>query len=117
MPFVAVAPCRVADTRIGSGFSGAYGSPAIQAQVLRSFVIGGQCGIPATAQAVSFLFTAVNETATGNFRAFPTGTAMPTVGGAVLIWSATTGPITNAAVVPVGGNPGSLDIFMNGGLG
>ena len=117
MPFVAVAPCRVADTRIGSGFLGAYGQPAIQAGLLRSFVIGGQCGIPATAQAVSFLFTAINETSGGNFRAFPTGTAIPTVGGSVLIWSATTGVVTNAAVVPVGGNPGSLDIFMNGGVG
>jgi hypothetical protein len=117
LPFVAVAPCRVADTRVGSGFVGAYGSPAIQAQVLRSFVIGGQCGIPATAEAVSFSFTVINETTAGNFRAFPTGTAMPTVGGAVLVWSATTGAITNSAVVPVGGNPGSLDIFMNGGAG
>jgi hypothetical protein len=35
----------------------------------------------------------------------------------VLIWSATTGVTTNAAVVPVGGNPASLDLFMNSGLG
>jgi hypothetical protein len=117
LPFVAVTPCRVADTRLGSGFAGDYGMPAIQAQSLRSFVIGEQCSIPATAQAVSFMFTVINETEAGNFRAFPTGTAMPTVGGAVLVWSATTGAITNSAAVPVGGNPGSLDILMNGALG
>jgi hypothetical protein len=79
MPFVAVTPCRVADTRAGSGFTGDYGQPALQAQAIRSFVISGQCGIPATAQAVSFLFTAVNMTGGGNFRAYPFGTSMPAV--------------------------------------
>ena len=83
MPFVAVTPCRVVDTRAGSGFTGAYGQPALQGQATRTFVIGGQCGIPNSAQAVSFLFTAVNMTADGSFRVFPLGAPLPTVGGAV----------------------------------
>ena len=118
MPFVAVTPCRVADTRAGSGFTGDYGQPAMQAQVTRTFVIGGQCGIPADAQAVSFLFTAVNITANGNFRAFPAGAPMPTVGGGVLVWAATTpGAVTDAAVVSVGDVPGALNVYLNGPLG
>jgi hypothetical protein len=47
MPFVAVAPCRVADTRAESGFTGEFGPPALDAQATRTFTIGGQCGIPA----------------------------------------------------------------------
>jgi hypothetical protein len=118
MPFVAVTPCRVADTRPGSGFTGEYGSPALDAQVARSFVIGGQCGIPDSAQAVSFLFTAVNITGDGSLRAFPFGASLPTVGGAVLNWvSATPGAVTDAAVVPVGGTPGALTVYLNAPLG
>ena len=118
MPFVAVTPCRVADTRAGSGFTGDYGQPALQAQATRTFVISGQCGIPADAQAVSFLFTAVNMTAIGNFRAFPAGTAMPPAGGGVLVWAATTPyAVTSSAIVPVGGVPGALDLYLNGAPG
>lgn len=117
MPFVAVTPCRVADTRAGSGFTGDYGQPALQAQVTRPFVIAGQCGIPAAAQAVSFLFTAVNMTATGNFRVFPSGASMPAAGG-VLVWAATTPyAVENSAIEPLGGSPGAINVYLNGGLG
>jgi hypothetical protein len=117
MPFVAVTPCRVADTRAGSGFTGDYGQPALQAQVSRPFVIAGQCGIPAAAQAVSFLFTAVNMTATGNFRVFPSGGSMPAAGG-VLVWAATTPfAVENSAIEPLGGSPGAINVYLNGGLG
>jgi hypothetical protein len=117
LPFVPVVPCRVADTRTGSGFSGQYGPPSIVALATRTFTIGGQCGIPNQAAAVSFLITAVNESAAGNFRAWPDGSPMPTVGAAVLVWSATAGQIANGIVVPVGGSPGVLDIYLNGPSG
>ena len=117
MPFVAVAPCRVADTRVGSGFAGDYGQPALQAQATRAFVIVGQCGIPADAQAVSFLFTAVNMTATGNFRAWASGAPMPAAGG-VVVWAATTPyAVENSAIVPIGGVPGAVNFYLNGALG
>ena len=117
MPFVAVAPCRVADTRAGSGFTGDYGQPALQAQATRAFVIVGQCGIPANAQAVSFLFTAVNMTATGNFRAWASGAPMPAAGG-VVVWAATTPyAVENSAIVPIGGVPGAVNFYLNGALG
>ena len=118
LPFVAVAPCRVADTRIGSGFTGEFGPPALIAQATRTFTIGGQCGIPASAQAVSFLFTTVNQTAAGSLRAFPVGASIPLVGGAVVVWAATTpGAVIDAAVEPVGGVPGQLNVNLNGPVG
>src|SRR5258706_3443660 len=42
LPFIAITPCRVADTR-GNGFTGAYGPPSIGANTSRSFVITGKC--------------------------------------------------------------------------
>src|SRR5882672_2210837 len=50
--FVAIAPCRLADTR-GNGFSGAFGPPSMVTQSPRIFPVAGNCGIPASAQAVS----------------------------------------------------------------
>ena len=114
LPYIPLPPCRVVDTRLGSGFSGGYGPPALAAQATRAFTIGGQCGIPSDAQAVSFEFTAVNMTANGNFRAWPSGVTMPTA--SVLNWMATTSVIGNGIVVPVGGSPGVLEVYLNGPL-
>ena len=114
LPYIPLPPCRVVDTRLGSGFSGGYGPPALAAQATRAFTIGGQCGIPTDAQAVSFEFTAVNMTANGNFKAWPSGVSMPTA--SVLNWTATTSVIGNGIVVPVGGSPGVLDVYLNGPL-
>ncbi|HEV3076311.1 MAG TPA: VCBS repeat-containing protein [Thermoanaerobaculia bacterium] len=65
--FFALPPCRVVDTRCSTGASncsgvadGVYGSPALASTVQRSFVLAGQCGIPAGAKAVS-----ANVTVTG----------------------------------------------------
>src|SRR6185369_2626375 len=48
LPFIAITPCREADTR-GNGFTGAYGPPALVANATRSFTITAHCGIPVTA--------------------------------------------------------------------
>src|ERR1035438_8826584 len=39
LAFVAVTPCRVVDTRSGSGFIGAFGQPSLVAGVARTFPI------------------------------------------------------------------------------
>ncbi len=111
MPFTAIDPCRVVDTRAGSGFSGQYGPPALATTFIRTFTITGQCGIPAGAQAVSFQFTAVNMTSNGNFRAWPASSPMPFA--SVLNWTATQGVAGNGIVVPVDGS-GDLSIYVNG---
>src|SRR5512141_3191230 len=70
LPFIGVTPCRVADTR-GNGFTGQYGPPALVANATRSFTITGQCGIPASAAAVSFNFGALDVAGAGDLRVFP----------------------------------------------
>jgi uncharacterized repeat protein (TIGR01451 family) len=72
-----VTPCRLVDTRLAAG---AYGGPALDANVSRTFdVDGGACLVPATATAVFLNVTIVGPSATGNLRIFPTGTPLPTV--------------------------------------
>jgi hypothetical protein len=99
LPFIAVTPCRVADTR-GNGFTGQYGPPSLFANATRSFTITGQCGIPSGASAVSFNFTALNVGAGGDLRVFPAGGSVPLV--STMNYNANTPNIANAAIVPLG---------------
>jgi hypothetical protein len=108
--FVAIEPCRIADTR-GNGFAGSQGPPALSANVTRAFVIGGTpttvpappngCpanAIPFNARAVSFQFTIVTPSADGNLIAWNGGT-IPQV--SVLNWPAGTVALGNGTVVPL----------------
>jgi hypothetical protein len=103
LPFIGVTPCRVADTR-GNGFTGAYGPPSLVANANRTFAIGGQCGIPANAKAVSFNFGALNVGGAGDLRVFPAGAALPLV--STMNYNASTPNIANAAIVPLGSGAG-----------
>ncbi len=98
MPFVAITPCRLADTRAGSGFSGDFGPPNLAAASPRSFPITGSCGIPAGALAVSFNLTATNTLGAGYILAFPTGGSAPGVSSLNYLVDQT---IANAAIVPL----------------
>jgi hypothetical protein len=109
-PFIGVTPCRVADTR-GNGFIGQYGPPALVANATRSFTITGQCGIPASAAAVSFNFAALNVGAAGDLRVFPAGAGVPLV--STLNYNANTPNIANAAVVPLG-TGGAITVQADG---
>jgi hypothetical protein len=97
VPFIPVTPCRVADTRNPNG---AYGGPALVGALTRSFTIGGQCGIPSGAEAVSFNFTITGGTQAGDLRFYPAGSVLPLV--STINWGPTTGTLANAAVVPLG---------------
>ena len=99
LPFIAITPCRVADTR-GNGFTGAYGPPALVADATRTFTITAHCGIPVTAAAVSFNFAALNVGGGGDLRVFPAGGGVPLV--STMNYNANTPNIANAAVVPLG---------------
>jgi N-acetylneuraminic acid mutarotase len=109
LPFVAVTPCRVADTR-GYGFTGEYGPPAIGGSGTRVFTIAGQCGIPADAVAVSFNFTVWGTASYGNLTVYPAGGAVPVV--STLNWPPGTLALANAAVVPLGtgGDAGKIAV-------
>ena len=100
LPFIAITPCRVADTRTGSGFPAGYGPPSMAGGASRNFTISGQCGIPASAVAVSFNFTVWNTLSYGDFNIYPTGGTRPTV--STLNWGPGVLALANAAVVPLG---------------
>jgi len=99
LPFIGVTPCRLADTR-GNGFTGQYGPPSLIANTTRSFVITGQCSIPASAAAVSFNFGALDVGGAGDLRVFPAGGSVPLV--STMNYNASTPNIANAAIVPLG---------------
>src|SRR5262249_48799673 len=69
--FFTLVPCRILDTRNPNG---PYGGPALAASTTRSFAIAGQCGIPASARAISVNVTVTSPTTTGNLRLFAAGT-------------------------------------------
>ncbi len=98
LPFFAVAPCRLADTR-GNGFSGAFGPPLVGSSTVRDFPVTGSCGIPASAQAVSFNFTVVSALGPGFLLAFPAGSPVPRVSTLNFTAGETVG---NAAIVGLG---------------
>lgn len=99
--FVPVTPCRLVDTRAGSGFTGEYGAPALVAGVVRTInVVASVCtGIPSDVTAFSLNLTVTNAAGPGNLRAWPAGFAMPGVSTLNYVQGETA---ANAAVVPAG---------------
>jgi Chaperone of endosialidase len=109
--FVAMTPCRVADTRASQGFPSPFGAPSLAGGVSRTFPMQSStsCSIPAAAQAYSLNITVVPQGPVGFLTAYPTGQSLPLA--ATLVWSQ--GSITsNAAIVP-GGTSGSVDVYAN----
>jgi hypothetical protein len=75
--FRVATPCRLIDTRNPAG---PYGGPSLVAGAQRSFIAGGQCGVPSSAKAVSVNVTVLQPSAVGNLRVFPSGISpVPTV--------------------------------------
>lgn len=70
-----VTPCRLLDTRNPDG---PYGGPALQFWQ-RTFVAAGQCGIPATAVALSLNVTVVSPAGSGYITLFPAGQPRPAI--------------------------------------
>src|SRR5437773_9381865 len=97
LPFIGVSPCRILDTR-GNG-APIQGGIFTGGSDVRSYVLAGICGIPASARAVSLNFTVTGpgQTTAGFLTAWPTGGAVPPV--SILNWSPPQ-QIANAAVVP-----------------
>lgn len=69
-------PCRVVDTRLPNG---PYGGPALAANSSRTFVMIGQCGIPADATAISLNVAVTQPSSGGNLTLYPGGTSIPLV--------------------------------------
>ncbi len=101
------APCRVADTRYGTG---QFGGPSMYAGQARDFPIPmSACGIPGTARAYSLNATVVPKTSyLGYLTTWPTGVAQPLV-STLNSWTGKV--VANAALVPAGSNE-SISVFV-----
>lgn len=98
LPFTAVTPCRVVDTRLPPG---PFGAPPLAAAVARNFAIpAGPCvGIPATAGAYSVNVTVTNTLGPGFIQMFPQDGIQTAVSTVNYLAGQT---VANAAVVPAG---------------
>ncbi|MGA2903785.1 MAG: Ig domain-containing protein [Candidatus Korobacteraceae bacterium] len=106
MQFVAVTPCRVADTRNAPG---EFGGPTMEAGSQRSFPIPqSACDIPDTAAAYSLNVTVVPWGDLGYLTIWPTGQTQPLVS---LLNSRDGRTKANAAIVPAGTN-GAVSVYV-----
>jgi hypothetical protein len=112
--FVAVAPCRLADTRPGSGFTGPFGSPSLIATIPRVFPVASHCGLPPTAQVVSANVTVTNTAGTGFISVWPDGSPQPVPPVAALTFSA--GQTISNALVATLGATGGITVYPRVGL-
>ena len=106
--FFPLAPCRVADTRTRNG---SLGGPYLHGAQQRDFPVldAASCGIPNSAAAYSFNFTAIPRGGAplGYLTAWPAGQGRP----GVSTLNALTGTITaNAAIVPAGQH-GKISVY------
>lgn len=93
-----LAPCRIVDTR---GATGPWGAPALVAGGTRAFEIGGRCGVPADATAVTLNVTVTGATAAGSLTVYP-GTG-PTPGTDTVFFAAGRTRANNATIGLVDG--------------
>jgi hypothetical protein len=107
--FYTLFPCRAVDTRNANG---PYGGPALAAQSIRAFALGGQCGVPAGAVAVSANVTIVTPSSDGYLTAYP-GTGAPPQTS--LIDYSTGRVLANSAVLPLLAGQGSFQLNQPAG--
>jgi uncharacterized repeat protein (TIGR02543 family) len=105
LQFYTLPPCRVADTR---GPNGPLGGPYLIGGKPRDFpVLQSQCGIPKSAQAYSFNFTAVPHGSLGYLTVWPTGQKQPVVS----TLNAYGGQVTANAAIVLAGKDGEISAF------
>ncbi len=106
MGFFPVTPCRVADTRNGTG---PFGAPSMAARDTRSFPIPqSACGIPANAQAYSLNVTVVPRGRLSYLTLWPTDQPRPLV-STLNSFEGTI--VANAALVPAG-TAGAVSVYV-----
>ncbi len=111
--FVAVTPCRVADTRLTTGalFTAGLGSPSMAANSTRAFALPqSPCGLPASAAAYSLNVTVVPPSgkSLGYLTLFPTGATQPVVSTLNDFQNTV---VANAAIVQAGTN-GQVSVYV-----
>ncbi len=110
LPFVAVTPCRLVDTRgNGAPLQGGF----LPAATVRTYTLVGVCNIPADAKVISLNATAVNPVGPGFLTLYAAGASLPTV--STLNFVANT-VVANAAVVPLSASGAISVVFgVSGG--
>ena len=103
--FHSISPCRIADTRTGSG-------GILQAKMPRVIPTRGVCGIPTAATAVVVNATVVGPTQSGFVTLWPADIAWP--GVATLTFNAGEPALGNGAIVPLGA---TTDMQITYGIG
>ncbi len=104
-----LAPCRLVDTR-NPGPLGVLAGPALVAGVRRDFAIGGVCGVPVTAVAISANITVTNAGAPGSLTVFPSDVSQPSTWAISFRASRTRG---NNAVIYLSGTTSTFSVFDN----
>lgn len=110
LPFVAVTPCRLVDTRgNGAPLTGGF----LPAATLRTYTLAGVCNIPADAKAISLNATVVNPVGPGFLTLYPQGTLPPAVSTLNFLANDV---VANAAVVPLSASGAISVVFgVSGG--
>jgi hypothetical protein len=118
--FVAISPCRMIDTRVGTGTNAA----PFTAGNVRTYYVGGTtgfapqggqsggCGIPVGATAISATVTVVTPSGTGYLQSWANGSAQPAT--SILNYTNKT-TIATGATLPVNVSSAYALKFRNGG--
>jgi hypothetical protein len=107
--FVAVAPCRLVDTRAGAGFSGAFGPPSIAANTPRTIPVpASPCGVPAAvAYSINIFAVPAAGALVGYVRAWPDDQPQPS---ATVLTDTIPGAILGSAAIVPAGADGGIDV-------
>ncbi|MBL8216284.1 MAG: hypothetical protein JNK87_36535 [Bryobacterales bacterium] len=104
-----LAPCRVADTRTGSGKSGSFGPPVLEGGGTRTLLLPqANCGVPADAKAYSLNVTVVPGGPLSFLTLYPAGQAQPPVS----TLNSFTGRVTANAALVAAGASGGVSVFV-----
>ncbi len=110
--FIAVSPCRMADTRADSGKTGIFGAPGLKSMVARRIIVPqSSCGLPAAA---AYSLNIVSVSAAGasvGWVAAWSGDIANWPGTVVL--NAPQGGVVNASAVVAAGTDGSIQVLAS----
>jgi hypothetical protein len=107
--YYSLTPCRIVDTRNATGVNG---GPAL-GTTQRNFAIKGNCGVPATAKAVSLNIAVTGASANSWLIVWPAGQAKPNT--AAINFSANDWALSNGAIVGVAAGSPDLSVFNASG--
>ena len=104
LPFIALPPCRLVDTRGNAPLTGGF----LPAATVRTYTLAGVCNVPGNASAISLNATVTNPAGPGFLTLYPKGGTFPPVSTLNYLLGQT---IVNAAVVPLSSD-GSISVVL-----